>query len=144
MSFLQVATYADDKLSIRESDTVFYSKDDSPLTWSQRPLTQCDVNHDCLQCVDDVSKDVLFIKGDFYVVGILPIHEKNLSSSLTCGKIKPFEGADLAESLVFAVKEINKKEGMFEVRTLSGVIFFSKLSVPLLLLETLEHPDWWF
>lgn len=86
------------------------------MSWSQRLPAQCDCKTDCLQCKKDVSNEILFIKGDFYIVGILSIHEKNPLSSLTCGKIKTLAGADLAESVAFAVKEINKKEGMFAVR----------------------------
>lgn len=112
---LQIATYTNEQLTLKTSDAVFYTEGGSPLTWSDRPLAQCDANHDCLQCEKDVANDVVFIEGDVYVVGIVPIHETSTFSSLHCGKIKTLAGADIAESLVFAVKQINKKEGIFKV-----------------------------
>ncbi|XP_025086748.1 LOW QUALITY PROTEIN: uncharacterized protein LOC112559628 [Pomacea canaliculata] len=138
--FKQVATYADDKLTISESDTVFYTEAGSPLTWAQRPLAQCDVNHDCLQCVNDVANDVVFMEGYFYIVGILPIHEKSTQSALKCHRIKTITGADLAESLIFAVKQINKKEGMFKdilPNRRIGLLLINSCSSPLLVRQRL-------
>ena len=102
-------------LTINTSQAEFYDDSKSPLTWSQLPPAQCGVNQDCLKCEYDVSNDVIFIEGDFYVVAILPVSDKNTDDLLTCGDVKGLAGADIAQSVVFAVEEANKKTGMFSV-----------------------------
>ena len=102
-------------LTINTSQAEFYDDSKSPLTWSQLPPAQCGVNQDCLKCEYDVSNDVIFIEGDFYVVAIVPVSDKNTDNLLTCGDIKGLAGADIAQSVVFAVEEANKKTGMFSV-----------------------------
>ena len=97
------------------NETEFYSEDGSPVTWDLSPPAQCNVNYDCLQCQHDLSSDVLFVEGDFYVTGLLPITTKNPDNLLQCGEVKGLVGADLAQALVFAVEEINNKNGAFSV-----------------------------
>ena len=104
-----------EKLSINTSQAEFYDDLKSPLTWSQLPPAQCHVNQDCLKCEQNVSSDVIFIEGDFYVVGIVPVSDKNPNHQLACGVVKGFVGADIAQSIVFAVEEVNNKTGMFTV-----------------------------
>ena len=102
-------------LRINTTQAEFYDDSKSPLTWSQLPPAQCGVNQDCLKCEYDVSNDVIFIEGDFYVVTIVPVSDKKTDDLLTCGDIKGLAGADIAQSVVFAVEEANKKAGMFSV-----------------------------
>ena len=117
-SFLQIGSWVNEKLSINTSQAEFYQFNGnslSPLTWSQLPPAQCDAGKDCLKCDYDVSNDIIFIEGDFYVVGIVPVSDKKPYDLLTCGVIKGFVGADIAQSIVFAVEEVNNKTGMFTV-----------------------------
>ena len=100
---------------MKRSETKFYDENGFPLTWNMLPPAQCDVNHDCLKCEHDVSGDVIFVEGDFYVIGLLPISTKNPNNLLQCGQIKGLVGADLAQAVVFAVQEVNRKTGVFRV-----------------------------
>ena len=100
---------------MKRSETKFYDENGFPLTWNMLPPAQCDVNHDCLKCEHDVSGDVIFVEGDFYVIGLLPISTKNPNNLLQCGQIKGLVGADLAQAVVFAVQEVNRKTGVFSV-----------------------------
>ena len=97
------------------SETQFYDENRLPLTWNLLPPAQCDVNHDCLQCEHDVTSDVIFLEGYFYVISLLPVSTKNPNNLLQCGQIKGLVGADLAQAVVFAVQEVNRKTGVFRV-----------------------------
>ncbi|KAK7500604.1 hypothetical protein BaRGS_00008179, partial [Batillaria attramentaria] len=108
-AFKQVGALSNSTLTIQTNLTEFYNPSGDPLTWSELPPAQCDVNHNCVQCEHDVSGDVIFVEGDFYVVAIVPVHSKDPSDALHCGEIQTVAGADLAEAVVFAVQQINAK-----------------------------------
>ena len=65
-----------------------------------------------MTCVRDVSKDVIFVEGDFYIISIVPVNNNKPADVLSCGK--PLL-ASVAQSVVFAVEEVNKRTGMFQV-----------------------------
>ncbi|KAK7500603.1 hypothetical protein BaRGS_00008178, partial [Batillaria attramentaria] len=138
--FRQVGLWSGDTLTVDKTAAQFYNETGGSITWGQLPPAQCDVDHDCLQCESDVSDDVIFIQGDFYVVAIVPVHEKPSDSLLKCGGIKTVAGADLAQSVIFAVKSINEKRGQFRDvlpgRSV-GLVVINSCSSPLLVRQRL-------
>ncbi|KAK7473400.1 hypothetical protein BaRGS_00035373, partial [Batillaria attramentaria] len=138
--FKQVGTLAENTLTIDTPGVEFYSETGSALTWSQLPPAQCDNNHDCLQCEHDVSSDVIFMSGDFYVVAIVPVHSKDPENSLKCGDIQKVAGADVAEAVVYGVKDVNEKKNIFKdvLRDRSvGLVVINSCSSPLLVRQRL-------
>ncbi|XP_076467886.1 uncharacterized protein LOC143298802 [Babylonia areolata] len=112
-NFIQIGSWVDDSLTINTSRAQFYDESQNPLTWSELPPAQCPQNHDCVSCERDVSQDIVFMEGDFYIVGMMGVSEKNEVDVLQCGPVKPLVGADLVQSMLFAVQQVNKKTGIF-------------------------------
>ncbi|KAK7097282.1 hypothetical protein V1264_004287 [Littorina saxatilis] len=100
-NFEQIGSWLNNNLTINTSRAQFYDETLLPLTWSQLPPAQCDVDHDCLKCERDVSGDVIFMEGDFYIVAILLANDKTQADPLACGKIRTALGADIVQSVVF-------------------------------------------
>ncbi|KAK7097647.1 hypothetical protein V1264_004594 [Littorina saxatilis] len=113
-SFLQIGEWMNSQLSINTSKAQFYDESGSPKTWSKFPPAQCDDNHDCLNCERDVGNDVIFMEGDFYVVAIVPVSDRDPQDLLTCGDVKANAGADIAQSVLFAVQRVNNRTGIFQ------------------------------
>ncbi|KAK7096819.1 hypothetical protein V1264_003878 [Littorina saxatilis] len=112
-AFTQVGTFKNHQLTMNTNQTEFYDEDGASLSWDQLPPAQCQVGHDCLTCASDVSENVTFIEGDFYVIGLVPVSEKNSGDLLGCGEVKGLVGADLAQGIVFAVEQVNEKRLQF-------------------------------
>ena len=53
------------------------------------------------------------VPGDFYIVAVVPVNDRSTNQPLQCGSIRETDGADLVQSLLFAVQEVNRKEGRF-------------------------------
>ncbi|XP_070196625.1 uncharacterized protein [Littorina saxatilis] len=52
-NFEQIGSWLNNNLTINTSRAQFYDETLLPLTWSQLPPAQCDVDHDCLKCERD-------------------------------------------------------------------------------------------
>ncbi|XP_076467892.1 uncharacterized protein LOC143298804 isoform X2 [Babylonia areolata] len=105
--FRKVGTYTSGRLSLTTSRAEFYDQNGEPLTWGQLPHAQCPANRDCLTCERDVSGDIIFLEGDFYVVAVLPVHNKIEGNLLRCGAPKGMVGADIIQAVIFALEQVN-------------------------------------
>ncbi|XP_067671346.1 uncharacterized protein [Haliotis asinina] len=98
----------------------------------------CQKGHICSECLKEPSEEIIHIKGDHYVVALVPIHNKQSNSGgsqsvFRCGPLRPSTGVDIAEALVFAVKDVNSKTGEFASVT-------GNTSIGLVVLDTCNNP----
>ncbi|XP_046550013.1 uncharacterized protein LOC124259844 isoform X3 [Haliotis rubra] len=98
----------------------------------------CQKGHICSECVKEPSEEIIHIKGDHYVVALVPIHNKQTGSGdsqnvFKCGPLRPATGVDIAEALVFAVKDVNSETGEFASVT-------GNTSIGLVVLDTCNNP----
>ena len=74
------------------------------MAWPNIRKPQCPDGYQCSDCTKSSKGDyVMYVPGDLYVVGIMPIHSSG-STPLECGGIKR-GGLDVAEAMRFAIKE---------------------------------------
>ncbi|XP_076467623.1 uncharacterized protein LOC143298628 [Babylonia areolata] len=104
-SFREIGEFQGNTLKMDTEQAEFYDRNDHPLTWEQLPHAQCDDDHDCLHCVRDVSADVMFVEGDFYVIALVPVSARSWEVPLMCGGVKGREGADVAQAMRLAVEK---------------------------------------
>ncbi|XP_046550028.1 uncharacterized protein LOC124259856 [Haliotis rubra] len=98
----------------------------------------CQKGHICSECVKEPSEEIIHIKGDHYVVALVPIHNKQTGSGdsqnvFKCGPLRSAISVDIAEALVFAVKDVNSKTGEFASVT-------GNTSIGLVVLDTCNNP----
>nr|KAG5689962.1 hypothetical protein BaRGS_033643 [Batillaria attramentaria] len=132
--FKKVGSFVSNTLSMQTSNAEFYNEADSALTWTELPAAQCPANRDCVECQKDVSGNVVFMEGDFYVVAMVPVYAKNPINPLQCGEIN-FSGADLVQAVIFAVNQVNNGnaefKGVLTGRTV-GLVVINTCGTPLL------------
>ncbi|KAK7473847.1 hypothetical protein BaRGS_00034898, partial [Batillaria attramentaria] len=119
------------QLTLNTSQIEAYENNGDPLTWPQFPKSQCEESYDCVECLpDNVPGQVVFIPGDFYVVAVAAVHDREGDSTLRCGDIRVLSGADLVQSVLFAVAQVNAKNrqpftGIFGNKKLGVIILDS-------------------
>ena len=111
--FLQIAKYIksgdDDKnLEVETYKIKDYDEDGNEILYPNIRKAQCPDGSLCQRCIDEKLEDyVLFIPGDMYIVGTVPVHNKG-PTPLQCGNIKQ-GGLDIVETIRFAVMEAKTK-----------------------------------
>ncbi|XP_046566042.1 LOW QUALITY PROTEIN: uncharacterized protein LOC124274716 [Haliotis rubra] len=101
---------------------------------SSNPVqAQCQETRHCSKCQNPGSYgEVIFLPGDFYVVGLVPIHDQG-ADPLHCGELRTAVSVDLAEGIVFAVNRANAKRDRF-------TSLLGSKTIGLLLLDTCNTP----
>ncbi|XP_055958800.1 metabotropic glutamate receptor 3-like [Patella vulgata] len=107
--FLKVGNYKDDILQINKSVIQSYPLGENQGPYNQQPTAQCPNGTDCIKCIpSDISDHVIFVEGDWYVVAVVPVFVPDETNTLLCtNTIRDSLGTDIAESIKFAIEEIN-------------------------------------
>ncbi|XP_071088502.1 uncharacterized protein [Haliotis cracherodii] len=94
---------------------------------------QCQETRHCSKCQDSGSYgEVLYLPGDFYVVGLVPIHDQG-AGPMQCGQLRTSVSVDVAEAIVFAVNRANAKRDKF-------TSLLGSKTIGLVLLDTCNTP----
>ncbi|XP_045207831.2 uncharacterized protein LOC123559795 isoform X3 [Mercenaria mercenaria] len=105
---IKVAEYKKSKeLHVLSRNVKDYGDNGEELLWPNIRKAQCPDGSFCSLCFTELADEILFIPGDMYIVGIVPIHSKG-PTPLQCGDIKK-GGLDIAETIRFAVAEAKTK-----------------------------------
>ncbi|KAK6173632.1 hypothetical protein SNE40_017047 [Patella caerulea] len=107
--FVMVGTYKDDVLQINKSVIQSYPLGENQGPYNQQPTAQCPNGTDCDKCIpSDISDHVIFVEGEWYVVAVVPVFIPDETNSFMCtNTIRDSLGTDIAESIKFAIWEIN-------------------------------------
>ncbi|XP_048248201.1 uncharacterized protein LOC124141164 isoform X1 [Haliotis rufescens] len=98
----------------------------------------CHKGYNCPECLKDPLEEIIHIKGDYYVVALVPIHNRLSTDGdslnvFRCGPLRSAVGVDIAEALMFATKDVNNKTGEF-----ASVL--GNTSMGLVVLDTCNNP----
>ncbi|XP_046566040.1 uncharacterized protein LOC124274715 isoform X3 [Haliotis rubra] len=95
---------------------------------------QCQQPYTCDKCSRTITPtDVLYIPGDYYIVGLVPIHNKKQDDPLQCGELRTADSVDIAESISFAIKRANSQKTTY-------ISAFGEKTVGLVLIDTCNNP----
>ncbi|XP_046369831.2 uncharacterized protein LOC124144462 [Haliotis rufescens] len=120
--FYKVGEFTGDKLHITD-DIVAY---DNKQQQTHAVQAQCQPEYDCKMCVTtDQCAEILYIPGDFYIIGMAAIHMRNT--------IQKYGSVDHTSAMQFAVSSLNTKSGIFS-KTLGNK------SVGLVVIDTCSSP----
>ncbi|XP_048248200.1 uncharacterized protein LOC124141188 [Haliotis rufescens] len=98
----------------------------------------CHKGYNCPECLKDPLEEIIHIKGDYYVVALVPIHNRRSTDGdslnvFRCGPLRSAIGVDIAEALMFATKDVNNKTGEFPS-------VLGNTSIGLVVLDTCNNP----
>ncbi|XP_050416899.2 metabotropic glutamate receptor 1 [Patella vulgata] len=115
--FIKVGSFKDQKLQLNRSAVHSYPLDGNANPYDVASAARCPEDPICSVCVPSNLPDrVLFVKGDWYVVAVVPIYQRKDDNQFTCSKeIRDSLGNDIAESIKFAIDKIN-----IELSSLTG------------------------
>ncbi|KAK6173631.1 hypothetical protein SNE40_017046 [Patella caerulea] len=115
--FMKVGSFKDQKLQLNRSAIRSYPLDGNANPYDVASIAQCPQDPVCSVCVpSDLPDRVLFLKGDWYVVAVVPIYQRKDGYHFKCSKeIRVSLGNDIAESIKFAIENIN-----IELSSLTG------------------------
>ncbi|KAK6173635.1 hypothetical protein SNE40_017050 [Patella caerulea] len=107
--FVKAGDYRIGKLSLNESLIKSYPLRESEGPNTRLPSVQCPNGTDCDKCIpSDISDHVIFMEGEWYVVAVVPVFIPDETNTLLCtNTIRDSFGNDIAESIKFAIEEIN-------------------------------------
>ncbi|XP_050416439.2 uncharacterized protein LOC126830173 [Patella vulgata] len=107
--FIKVGDYRLGTLSLSRSLISSYPLGESQGPNTRFPSVQCPNGTDCIKCIpSDISDHVIFVEGDWYVVAVVPVFIPDETNALICtNTIRDSLGNDIAESIKFAIEEIN-------------------------------------
>ncbi|XP_071088499.1 uncharacterized protein [Haliotis cracherodii] len=129
---VQVADYNGSKVNVsKESIRSYTSAGDEvmgPVAAQCQPTYTCDM---CSRIITPV--DVLYIPGDYYIVGLVPIHNNKQGDLLQCGELRTADSVDIAESISYAVKRANSQKTTYRSA-------FGEKTVGLVLIDTCNNP----
>ncbi|XP_046553834.1 metabotropic glutamate receptor 5-like [Haliotis rubra] len=128
--FYKVGEFRDDRLNITDT-IVAFNKDEEE---TDAVHAQCQKSYDCIKCLkSNEDAKVLYIPGDFYIIGMAPIHNKG-GTFLKCGSVRAISlSVDLTIALQFAVSTLNNKSGIF-----GGTL--GNKTIGLVVLDTCSNP----
>ncbi|XP_067661392.1 uncharacterized protein [Haliotis asinina] len=136
--FRQVGTFVNRTLELMKSTLKYFCNNTEMHGFVQ---AQCKLGATCRSCVSNNSGvgHILHLPGDFYLVGLVPVHNKGQSPHI-CGELRTGLSVDIVESIVYAVKAINEKRGIFRsilgTKTL-GLVMMDTCATPYLTFERL-------
>ncbi|XP_050415829.2 uncharacterized protein LOC126829756 [Patella vulgata] len=107
--FVKVGDYRLGVMSLHKSLISSYPKEESQGPNTRLPSVQCPNGTDCIKCIpSDISDHVIFVDGEWYVVAVVPVFVPDETDTLLCtNTIRDSLGTDIAESIKFAIEEIN-------------------------------------
>ncbi|KAK6173633.1 hypothetical protein SNE40_017048 [Patella caerulea] len=107
--FVKVGNFIDDILQINKSVIQSYPLGENQGPYNQQPTAQCPNGTDCDKCIaSDISDHVIFVEGEWYVVAVVPVFIPDETNTFLCtNTIRDSLGTDIAESIKFAIEEIN-------------------------------------
>ncbi|XP_046369832.2 uncharacterized protein LOC124144464 [Haliotis rufescens] len=107
--FYKVGEFRDEQLHITDT-IVAYNKAHKETVAVH---AQCQPDMDCKKCLKaNGDRKVLYIPGDFYIIGMAPIHNKE-GNFLKCGSLRSESlSVDLTIAMQFAVSTLNNKSGI--------------------------------
>ncbi|XP_064597906.1 uncharacterized protein LOC135464409 [Liolophura sinensis] len=124
--FKKVGSFDGLALSLNVADVKNYNSGGEEI---DRIPAQCPVGSVCEAClVLDAAKRTVYVPGDLVIVALAPVFDSG-NEPFTCSGIRLDKGLQLAQSILFAVKKVNEKEGIF------GEVFPGK-SIGTLILNT--------
>ena len=126
-------------LNVSQSDVHAYTVSGEAIPSDSYPAAQCP--GDCTQDCEprDLDDHVIFIPGDVYVVGLIPIYRQDANDALKCGIFKDKISVDIAESLIFAMRSVNRNSAPFSVEMSKkvGLIVINTCNSPMVIKEKL-------
>ncbi|XP_067663584.1 uncharacterized protein [Haliotis asinina] len=130
--YVQVADYDGANLNVSTDRIRSYTRNGDEV---KRPVAaQCQPLYTCDACIRTIIlTDVLYIPGDYYIVGLVPIHNKKQEDLLQCGELRTADSVDIAESISFAVKRANSHKTTYRSA-------FGAKTVGLILIDTCNNP----
>jgi hypothetical protein len=122
-------------MTINREELRDYTISGEELVWPYVRKAQCNVNIKCAECIDieKLHESIIFETGDIFIVGVVPVFDRDSTSGDGCGNIRVVSGYQTVESIRFAVKKVNTKTGDF-----SG--FFPGLKIGLIVLNSCNDP----
>lgn len=82
-----------------------YDEHGKNLTWPNIRKPQCPDGQVCPKCIADMeTESVLFIEGDLYIVGVVPVHNIG-ETPMKCGTMKK-GGLDVVEAMRYEIEEL--------------------------------------
>ncbi|KAL8594583.1 hypothetical protein ACOMHN_002138 [Nucella lapillus] len=116
-----------------------YNETGVELTSPNLPKAQCSKNAICAECLpSDIADEIIMVPGDFYFVAVVPVYDRDRVDVLGCGNIRTSAGADMAQSVLFALDKVNAKDdGVFRDNKKLGVIIFNSCYRELVMKRTL-------
>ena len=103
--------------------------------WPNVRKAQCSVGVRCTACIriEELHESIIFEPGDIFIVGVVPVFDRDSDSRDGCGKIRTVSGYQTVESIRFAVIKINTKTAEFSR-------FFPGLKIGLIVLNSCNNP----
>lgn len=87
-----------------------YAVDGSERNYPNVRKGQCPVQQICEECIrSDLTKVDFHIPGDFYIIGIVSINNRALSSPQGCGRVRTRHGYQMYLTLKFAIEEFKTR-----------------------------------
>lgn len=103
------------------------------MSWPNIRKPQCPNDFFSPKCIAEKEADsVLFIEGDIYIVGIVPVHNIG-QTPLKCGSIKQ-GGVDIVEAMRYAVNQI-ETESVKRLEAKIGLIIIDSCNDPQIIQE---------
>ncbi|XP_071088505.1 uncharacterized protein [Haliotis cracherodii] len=135
--FRQVGTFVNRTLDLKKSSIKYFINNTEISGFVE---AQCKVGATCSSCVvNNRVGHILHLPGDFYLVGLVPVHNRG-RTPLMCGELRTSLSVDIVESIVYAVKAMNEKKGLFRSmlgsKTL-GLVMMDTCGTPYLAIERL-------
>lgn len=110
-----------------------YTKSGHVLKWPNIRKPQCPDGYYSARCIEQKEDDpILFIEGDMYIVGIVPVHKIG-ESPLKCGSIKQ-GGLEIVEALRYGLNQ-NKADTDRPVKGNVGLIVIDSCDDPQIIQE---------
>lgn len=111
----KVGEYNNSSMTLNKERLRDYTENKDGLAWPDIIQAQCNPGKICKSCRDgNLSNDVLFKKGDLYVVAMVPVYNKDTNDPLQCNGIRKANGWEVVEGIRFAVETVNEKLGIFK------------------------------
>ncbi|KAK3592374.1 hypothetical protein CHS0354_014407, partial [Potamilus streckersoni] len=106
IKFVKIGNLSNDELKLDTDIIRNYGAGDREMTWPNIRRAECPIGQICRECISPVTPDlILHIPGDLYVVGLVPVHDKD--GPIGCSSIRPTNGYQLVQGIKYALDKFN-------------------------------------
>ncbi|KAL3891451.1 hypothetical protein ACJMK2_003713 [Sinanodonta woodiana] len=104
--FEKIGNLTNDELNLDTSAIRDYDAGQREMIWPNIRKAECPSGKVCTECISpDIPDMILHIPGDLYVVGLVPVYEKN--GSIDCSIIRQTNGYQLLEAIKYSLDKFN-------------------------------------